>query len=1007
MRYFQKMNLLAGWVVFAVAMLVYWLTLEPTASFWDCGEFIACSYKLQVPHPPGAPFFLLFNRLFSFLAAGDVYKVAYFINLSSALASAFTIAFLFWSISLMALKFLPRERRQNPSAYDTWLIVLASTIGSLAYAFSDSFWFSAVEAEVYAMSSFFTAFVIWAMLKWEQATDQQSEQRWLLLIAYMVGLSIGVHILNLVCLPALTLLYYFKKQAEQEKSPTLQGSLVALLVGGVLIFFIVELIIPGLPDFAGKVEVFAVNQLGMPFNSGLLIVGIFLITGLVLALWYSYRRARYTLHLALMMFTLVLIGYASYGVVLIRAQYNPPINENDPSDAMRIVSYLKREQYGDRPLFYGPIFTAYPVSSEKIAPLYRKDEEKHKYVIYDHKERSIYDKNMLFPRVYSRDGSHARLYRDMLGIPEGKDPTFADNIAFFVRHQLGHMYFRYLMWNFAGRESDIQGAGFLAPWDTKKDLPELLANNKARNQFYSLPLLLGLLGLFFVYQYHRQMFFFTFLLFFFMGIALVIYLNSPPVEPRERDYIYVGSFYAFAMWIGFGVIAIAELLKKRIANAKLRMSLTAVLCLPIPLVMAKEGWDDHDRSDRYFQMEMAKNILNSCAPNAILFTAGDNDTFPLWYVQEVEGFRTDVRVCNLSLLGTDWYISQMRRQVYDSEPLPITLRKRNYILGVNEQIIVAPLQRLPAEQARQIFERGVNLQEFFDLLEKDHPVLRLANYGPAVAIFPSKKISISIDSAAVAAADWLPEEARQNIPDKMQWELPSDQFFKSGMMVLNMIATNAANGWQRPIYFAPTLGPNDYMGLQPYLQAEGFAYRLTPVRLGNQGDIYFNTRIAYHNLMNNTFWRNLDRSDIHYNEDYRRFVLIVRSIFARLAEQLLLEEKQEQARALLDYCLQVAPDAAVPYDVYTTQFIPVLIELGEKDKALNIARTMARRAKEEIDYAFVRRPDFMSRELMSNLFMLSQITQVLEQYEPDTARIYQEWLREYEGRAEFLRRFLP
>ncbi|NIK74539.1 hypothetical protein FHS56_002064 [Thermonema lapsum] len=998
MQHFQRMNTIVGWLVFLIATTVYWLTLEPTASFWDCGEFIACSYKLEVPHPPGAPFFLLFNRLFSFLAAGDVYKVAYYINLSSALASGFTILFLFWSISMLALKLLPAERRQAPSAADTLLVIGASSIGALAYAFSDSFWFSAVEAEVYAMSSFFTAFVIWAMLKWERESDVQKAQRWLLLIAYMVGLSIGVHILNLVCLPALALIYYYKKQQEKQAAPTLWGALWAMAIGGAIILAIIVFIIPGLPELAGKFEIFFVNSLGLPFNSGLIFFSLLLLGGLVWALVFSLRKQKHALHLALLMLTLVLIGYGSYGIVLIRAQFNPPINENAPSDAIRIVSYLKREQYGDRPLLYGPVFTARPIRSEKVAPLYRKDEAQGKYVIYDYKEKYIYNKNMLFPRIYSREGNHGRVYRQILGLREGEEPTFADNIAFLLKHQIGHMYFRYFMWNFAGRESDIQNAGFLAPWDSNQDLPELLAKNKGRNQYYSLPLLLGILGLFFAYGRNRQVFYFTLLLFFFMGIALVLYLNSPPVEPRERDYIYVGSFYAFAMWIGFGVMALADLVGSFLKNKQLQAALATVLCLPVPGIMAAEGWDDHDRSDRYFQIDIAKNILNSCAPNAILFTAGDNDTFPLWYVQEVEGFRTDVRVCNLSLFATDWYISQMKRQVYESAPLPISMEEKDFAAGVNEQVIVTPAPQLGETQAKALYEKGVDLNTFFKLLQENHPVVRVPNpeYGQAIAILPSNKVYLKLNLNPEKVKNWLPAGKAEDLPAQMEWTLPTGQFFKNSLAVLNVIATNNANGWERPIYFAPTLGSSDYMGLEPYLQVEGFAYRLTPIKLGAAGDLFVNTDIMYETMMQKTFWRNLDRPDIHYNEDYRRFVLIARNAFARLAEQLIMEGKKDKAQKVLLESLRLMPDASVPYDVYSVQYIQLLLLVDETTKAKEIAEVMARRAKEEIEYA-LRQQDLYSNNLMANLYTLNHIVQVFEQYKLPEATQYKQWLQKYEG----------
>ncbi|HEX8529592.1 MAG TPA: DUF2723 domain-containing protein, partial [Cytophagales bacterium] len=617
---FRKINNLTGWGVFLIALLVYTLTVEPTASFWDCGEFIAASYKLQVPHPPGAPFFLMVNRLFSLLALGDVSKVAFWVNMSSVLCSAATVLFLFWTITLLARKTMNIKGFEVTQG-EAVRLMGAGVVGALAYTFSDSFWFSAVEAEVYAMSSFFTAIVFWAIFKWELIEDEAAANRWLILIAYLIGLSIGVHLLNLVALPAIGLVYYFKKY-----KPTTWGVISALAISGGIILAIMLGVIPGLPSVAGSFEIFFVNSLGLPFGSGAAFFVLLLLGALIYGLYYSARKEKVTLNTALLALTVILIGYTTYTMVPVRSGFNPPINENDPSDILSFVSYLKREQYGDRPLLWGPSFTSELVDQKRGEPLYRKGKDK--YEVYDYKITNVYDPkgNMLLPRVFSRQDNHAQLYRQMLGLREGEKPNMVDNLRFMFSHQLGHMYFRYFLWNFVGRQSDMEGAGVLMPTDAfQKDLAYDLKTNWGRNNFFMLPFLLGLVGFLFQYSRDRRGFWVVALLFVLTGIALVLYLNSPPVEPRERDYIYVGSYYAFAIWIGLGVLAVAELLGRFIKNPAPAGAVASVLCLVVPGIMAQQGWDDHDRSNRYHSVDSAKNLLNSCAPNAILFTGGDND----------------------------------------------------------------------------------------------------------------------------------------------------------------------------------------------------------------------------------------------------------------------------------------------------------------------------------------------------------------------------------------------
>ncbi|NJO00580.1 MAG: DUF2723 domain-containing protein, partial [Bacteroidia bacterium] len=842
---------------------------------------------MQVPHPPGAPFFLLVNRMFSFLALGDVTQVAYWINVSSALCSAFTILFLFWTITLFGAKLFPERSVKNLSDGQILILLGAALVGSLAYTFSDSFWFSAVEAEVYAMSSFFTAFVVWAMLRWELIEDEVIAKRWLLLIAYMMGLSIGVHLLNLVTIPALGLIYYYKKY----ESPTPLGVALTLAFSGAIIIAILEGIIPGLPTLAGNTEIFFVNSIGLPFGTGIIFISFLLIGSLVYGIYHSIRHQKVLLNTLLLGLSFILIGYASYGLVLIRSNYNPPINENDPSDIIQFVSYLKREQYGDRPLILGPTFNS-PVKRVNGAPvqiskgkLYRMDREEGKYVVYDERFAYDYEDKMLLPRIYSRQDEHRRLYIEkMYGnanvSPEIK-PTMSDNLYFLMSHQFGHMYWRYFLWNFAGREGDFEGANFLTPLESNNSLPEEVANNAARNQFYMLPLILGIIGLVFTWQRSQQTFFITMMLFFLTGLALVLYLNSPPVEPRERDYIYAGSFYAFAMWIGFGVIFVADLLMRFIKNPRLASMIATLLCLAVPAVMAAEGWDDHDRSNRYHSVDSARNLLNSCAPNAILFTGGDNDTFPLWYVQEVEGFRTDVRVCNLSLLGTDWYISQMKRQVYESEPLPISMNREQYQQGTNDQILYPPAWQintnLSSQEIEALSKKGMDLNVYIDLVNQgDDMVKAFVGDNDKLTILPSKKLVLKIDKEKVLKMGIIPKNRQNLLQDFMTWELNANEIYKNDLMILDMIATN---NWKRPIYFSTTLAGSSYLNLKEYMQREGLAFRLLPVKVPGATQGFVNTELMYKNMTENFFYRELDNPDVYYNDNYLRFTLNLRDSF--------------------------------------------------------------------------------------------------------------------------------
>jgi hypothetical protein len=977
---FKRTNNIFGWVVFLIAAIVYTLTVEPTASFWDPGEFIACAYKLQVPHPPGAPFFLLIGRMFSLLA-GDVTRVAFWVNMMSVLCSAFTILFMFWTISLLARRALAirTDDITTPQAYVT---MGAAAVGSLAYTFSDSFWFSAVEAEVYAMSSFFTAFVVWAILKWELIEDEAAANRWLIFTAYMIGLSIGVHLLNLVALPALAVIYYYRRY-----KPSTFGLLVAMAIGGAIIILIMSGVITGLPSVAGSMEIFFVNTLGLPFGSGMFFFIILFVGALVYGIIYSIRTQKVTLNTALLSLMFILIGYASYGIVVVRANFNPPINENDPSNLLSFISYLKREQYGDRPLLYGPTFTAQLVDQQRGEPLYIRGEDR--YEVYNYRLVNEYDdrNQLLLPRIYSRQPGHPELYRQMLGLREGQRPTMAHNIQFLFSHQFGHMYFRYFMWNFAGRQSDIEGAGWLSPAEWGRQVPSQLAENKARNNFFMLPFILGLIGLFYQYGKDKRGFLMVLLLFFLTGLALVLYLNSPPVEPRERDYIYVGSFYAFAIWIGLGVMAVAELLGRFIKKPTTAALAATGVCLIVPGIMAAEGWDDHDRSNRYHAVDSARNLLNSCAPNAILFTGGDNDTFPLWYVQEVEGFRTDVRVCNLSLLGTDWYIQQMKRPVYQSAALPISLEFRNFISGTNDQV---PVVENPNVRG------GIPLPQYMQLVKEENPVIKMTFRDDQYTILPSRTLIQPVNRQQVLDMGIIMPSLRDSLTDQMTWNINRGDLLKPDLIILDMITTN---NWERPIYFSSTLAPSSYLNLKEFLQVEGLAYRLLPVRVTGASQGYINTDVMYENMMKNMFWREMDNPNVYFDENYRRFPINARLHFWRLADQLLEEGKKERAREVALHSLNVLPDAGVPFDEMTSNMVSVLLQVGETEKATEVADLMSGRADETLDY-YIRHSPGSQQEIRTNLYILNQIVAAFKAEGLEQGNRYEEiFMRHYTNLA--------
>ena len=1012
MKNFQRLNTQVGWVVWLIASIVYLLTIEPTASWWDCGEYIATAYKLQVGHPPGAPFFQIVGRIFSLFAFGDVSQVALMINIMSALSSSFTILFLFWSITILARKAALLQGEMN--AAKTIAVFGSGIVGALAYAFSDSFWFSAVEGEVYAMSSFFSAFVFWAILKWDEVADQKHSGRWLILIAYMVGLSVGVHMLNLLAIPAITFVYYFKKY-----KPTTKGMLATGVISVFILAFVMYGIIPEVVSLFAHTEILFVNSIGLPFNTGtiflaLLIVATFVFAikatttintmtsriALILAgvlflliliesssfgsffmrlivgaiagfLLYKFRTSRAQINTAVLSIMFILIGYSSFVLIVIRANTNTPINENSPKDAVSLLSYLNREQYGDWPLFKGQYYNSPVAEYGDRNPIYLRDDEAGKYVIADSREGTvpIYDNDFttLFPRMWSNQKPiHIREYKrwgDVKGVglkhtkPDGTvetipKPTFGENLKYFFRYQLGFMYFRYFMWNFAGRQNDIQGHGEIenGNWITGMDgldakrlgprdnLPHSMTN-WANNKFYLLPLILGLIGLFFQLNRDYRNTIVVGLLFLMTGIAIVFYLNQYPYQPRERDYAYAGSGFAFAIWIGLGVLGLFNILKKIMRPGVTAVTVSVVMLALVPGMMALEGWDDHNRSGKYAARDFAINYLESCEPNAILFTNGDNDTFPLWYVQEVEGIRTDVRVVNYMLASGEWYIHQMMRKIYDSEKLPLTLSYKQYDKGSNMYVPFFDRVKGPAE-----------LKEVVDFIASEDSRTKLPMQdGTSINYVPTKDLKISIDKDYVINNNLVPADMADKIVPEISWKVKQSYLYKNDLMLFDLIASN---NWERPIYFTSPSAINDVMDVDKYCHLEGLVYRFLPVvadsRIQGLGGI--NVDETFDLLVNKAKWGNLNDPKVYIDPESRRNSVMPKQNYFRLAQALADINRMDSAVMVLDTLQKYFPNSKIPYDIYAMPMVETYYEAGAIDKAAEVSEIFISNYDQDLQY---------------------------------------------------------
>lgn len=958
---YNMLNNTFGWIAFAIAAIVYILTLEPTASFWDCGEFIASGYKLEVGHPPGAPFFMLLMRFFTMLAP-TTELIPVFANAMSALASAFTILFLFWTITHLARKLVDVKHNEF-SATQVILILGSGMVGALAYTFSDTFWFSAVEAEVYATSSLFTALVFWAILKWENVAHEPHSNRWLVLIAYLMGLSIGVHLLNLLAIPAIVMLYYFKKY---EVTPW--GIVKALGVSVVLLLIMMYGIIQGFIVLASKFELLFVNGFGLPYKSGvffyLLAVAALIVWGII----YTHKHAKPILNTILVSFAVVLMGYSTFALIVIRSSANPPMDQNSPDNMFSLLYYLNREQYGDRPLVIGQSFDAPVINRKEGKPQYIQKDGK--YVVATRKSNLEFDNRFktLFPRMYSADPRHIEAYKEwsnFKGRPirvsgRGGDsevrraPTFSENLRFFFSYQMGHMYWRYFMWNFAGRQNDLQGHGEAVKgnWisgipfvDTPRlgsqaDLPATF-KNKAHNRYYMLPLLLGMAGLAFQYIRNRKDFWVVTLLFVLTGIAIVVYLNQTPYQPRERDYAYAGSFYAFSIWIGLGVLALYQGIRKAFDKAPGAAIATGLGLVFVPGLMAFENWDDHDRSNTFISVDFAYNILENLEPNAIVFTYGDNDTFPLWYAQEVEGVRTDVRVANLSYLRADWYINQMLRKAYESEPLPVSMAKEQIELGRREVVM-----------ATDRISQPVHVKQAVDFMLSDNPSTKMNSpfeRNQTIDFFPSRNLFLPVDKDAVERNAVVRPERMDMVVDTMRWRIPTNYVFKDGQFLMDLMAHN---NWERPVYFAITVSTDTYQNLDKFFQIEGLAYRIVPIEVQRVGGRYGNvdSEIMYDNLMNNFQYRSLADPKVYINENSTRIISNYRNIFGRLARTLNEEGKHDMAIKALDRCMEVVPPETVPFNFFALSLIEGYYRAGAIEKAAEYSRIYMEQSADELVY---------------------------------------------------------
>jgi len=921
---YNKVNNYTGWLAFFIALLTYTLTLEPSASFWDCGEFIACIYRLQVAHQPGAPLFTMIGKVVTLLSFDDKTKVAYWANMTSAIASAATILFLFWTITALAKKMLIKKA-EDLTLTNLIAIMGAGMVGALAYTYSDTFWFSAVESEVYAQSSLCTAIVFWAILKWDGQADEPYADKWIIFIAYVMGLSIGIHLLNLLVIPPIALIVYFRRSTNV----TTRGSIGAFLLGCVILGAILWGIIQFSVKGAAFADLFFVNTLGFDFGSGAIAFFLLLFAIIIAGIYHTARKQLFTLNTLFICTAFIFFGYSSFVMIVIRAKAGTNLNNSDPEDAFSLNSYLNRDQYGETPLLYGNYFDANITGQTQGATIYRKG--KTRYEAAGRKISNVYDHNTVFPRMFSQRDGHPEFYKSWEQLGNNQSPTFANNLGFFLTWQVNQMYTRYFLWNFVGRTNEMDGqlspksidGNWISGWDFKKVLPNSVIQSKSYNRLYFLPLILGLLGAIYHFRRGQQDASVVGVLFFFTGLAIVLYLNQDPMQPRERDYAYAGSFYAFAIWIGLGVLFVAEQLSKK-ERSKNAAILATVVCLSlVPVLMANQEWDDHDRSTKLTPHDMAYNFLNTCAPNAILFTYADNDTYPIWYLQEVENVRPDVRVINLSLLGADWYIRQMKTKMNQSAPAPITMPDEKFEAGVRD-VIYYNDAKIPGMEVKNLFN--------FITSDKKTDMVQYQN-GDFANFLPTKNIAITVNPDEVIKTRTLPPDKKAQVDTLMTFAYPSNYVTKQNLALMDIMAHN---DWKRPIYFSLTV-PQDYMmGMEKYMYNEGFAYRLLPLKADTSVRPLSvdNTQLMYTNLMTKFKWGNMKHAAYLDHESLTMYYPLITTIFLSLAQNMERENHPELTRNVLEKYDEVMPAVIPVQDVAISKYYMAVTAYSVNDATL-------------------------------------------------------------------------
>jgi len=946
---YSKINTIAGWLCFFVAALTYILTLDQSVSFWDCGEFIASAFRMQVVHQPGAPIVSMIQKVFSTLALNNKTMIAYFMNVSSALASAGTILFLFWTITALAKKTIIKKGEEITGS-KTISIIGAGLVGALAYAFSDSFWFSAVEAEVYAMSSLCTAVVFWGILKWESQADEPKADRWLLFVAYIMGLSIGVHILNLLAIPALIFVYYFKKNPNPNWKGILKVFILSVFTLATVQFGIIQYMI----SFAASFDYFFVNTLGLAFGTGILFYAVLVIGGLVYGIRYSIRKHKRALNLIMLFTVLLIFGYSSFALLIIRAHAKPNLNNTNPENAFNFLSYVNRSQYGDRPLLYGENYNAEKIDIKETGQLYRKGERK--YESAGTKSEYVFADKTLAPRMYSDKPEHIRFYKNYMGFDDEHKPGLKDNLTYMLSFQIGQMYMRYFMWNFVGRQDneDGQHGGRNGAWlsgvkpidalrlGNQTNLPPSIKENKAYNRFFFLPLIIGLIGAIWHFKRNQKDAGIIGLLFVFTGVAIVVYLNSVPVEPRERDYAYVGSFYAFAIWIGLGIFGLKDWIFNKLSPTKASIFASVIALFAAPILMAYQGWDDHDRSDSHVAHDMAVNYLKSCAPNAILFTYGDNDTYPVWYAQEVENVRPDVRVVNLSLFTADWYIDGMKRKQNQSEPLPLTMKPEQYVSGTRDVMYYQDYK----------IAQHIELKEVLDVLLSDHDEDKATmSDGSKYNILPTRNLKLTVNPKQVLDTGTVPKEDAGKIADSMEWTYKGNYITK-GTLALFDILTH--NNWERPIYFTSAMPDEQYIGLDKYLYVEGLNKRLLPLKPENttsEGQELINPKPMFNNLMKVYGYGNIKNAK-HLDRQSADDVTYFSNMFGGLLAELINEGRINEGKEVVNKYFQVIPDQfyTMRQVLSTFYFTESLYRINDLNRANAMIKKSADHINKELTY---------------------------------------------------------